>query len=91
VDLGEPASPALGTTLLSCPTIPGSPFTDCACPDGSTVVGGGGYAPGRLVLKESRPLNATMWRLACQTVAGDQVACAVDEPGSAWIVCAQVN
>jgi len=90
-DTARSTAPVLGTVMVTCPTLPQTPFTDCACPEGSTVVGGGGYAPGPLVLKESRPVGPTVWRLACQNREGYQVACADGTAGSVWIICAQVD
>jgi hypothetical protein len=87
----ESRAPKLETILLSCPAIPGTPYTDCGCPEGSTVFAGGAYAPGNLLLKESRPISATAWRMACQTTDGAQVACAVSSQGTVWIVCGQVD
>jgi hypothetical protein len=87
----ESRTAALDSFLVSCPAVPQTPYTDCDCPEGSAAIGGGAYAPGKLVLKESRPLTATTWRIACQALDGTQLACAAGEPGAVWIVCGRVD
>jgi hypothetical protein len=87
----ESRGASLDSVLVSCPAVPGTPYTDCECPEGSAAIGGGAYAPGKLVLKESRPLSAIAWRIACQAADGTQGACAAGEPGAVWIVCGRVN
>jgi hypothetical protein len=51
--------------------------TDCTCPDGMFVLSGGGdsgQATGH-ILRESRALTSTTWRITCTTTTAD-VACA---------------
>ena len=64
-----------------------SPVIDGVCPEGSTVVSGGGDAGERSgnFLRESRPVNDRSWRVACANATGD-VPCT-----SYNLVCARIG
>jgi hypothetical protein len=54
-----------------CPIAPTGGTTDCACPAGSSVVSGGGWGALGVMLRESRPLSTTTWRISCNAGGTD--------------------
>ena len=84
LSLAAPAKLGIGFVLRSCPTAAVAGPTDCACLAGESVVTGGTFVfPGN-VIRESRPLSTTTWRVACSNLAGTDVIC-----GDLSLLCAR--
>jgi hypothetical protein len=82
VAIASPNTLSIGVRYLTC-TIGPLPH-DCGCNAGETVVSGGGYLSGGLV-RESRPLSTTTWRIVCANFAGADANCS-----SMSIICARL-
>ncbi|GAB6042917.1 hypothetical protein [Endothiovibrio diazotrophicus] len=50
-------------------------YYDCACNAGDTILSGGAYTDSGGVIRESRPINTTTWRVACSNFYGNNQAC----------------
>ncbi len=57
------------STVCKANAAPNEAIVDCTCPTGTYALSGGGWGTGGIWLRESRPLNATAWRLTCVTGA----------------------
>lgn len=80
----------VGLRRKSCAYPNGGEHGDCACSSNEVVLGGGSYGavPGgidRTSLRESRPLNARTWRVACTNEHGRRANCAAID-----ILCARM-
>ena len=61
-------------------------FTDCTCPAGTIALAGGAAGNFGEFLRESRPLSATSWRVACTDASGKAIPC-----GSLALTCARLG
>ena len=77
----------LTTTIRSCAA--GSPFSDCTCPTGEVVTGGGTFvlSNSNVTIRESRPLTPSMWRVTCAQLVAGQIGMDVTCPRPIDIVC----
>jgi len=64
-----------------------SGYWDIACKSGDVAISGGAYVQGSRALRESRPLSANVWRVACVQGAG-LVGLQYTQCEQAFVVCA---
>lgn len=73
------------------PPFPLGVLSDCACAASEAIISGGGYIDvgNQRFIRESRPLNATTWRVTCAQISGASsidIACAEVD-----IICARIG
>lgn len=63
-----------------------SNFYDCSCPAGYELVTAGVHAGPNQVIRESRPMSTTTWRVLCTTLSGVVSTCS----GTLSMICSRV-